>query len=291
MQWATFQKLTVLKFTVFSLPWLLISIFLAFWDPALSAHAHLSPSLLLYMLVALSAARVAGMSFNRLIDHQQDSQNSRTMERVLPAEEASRGSVIRLAFGSVALFLCSASLINSLCFLLAIPIACLLWLYSYAKYYTPLCHFVMSLNQALIPLCVLVALTGSISPSAVWMAFSIFLLIGANDVIYAIQDVAYDRKAGIHSLPSSIGVMPALRIAYALHLILIGALLVTCWLAEAPMSVYLGVALAGLFLLYQDSQVDVKDNRSILSTSFASNAVVPMILLAFVFMEWSWLMW
>ena len=288
MQWATFQKLTMLKFTVFTLPWLVVAMLLALWDPATAARVHLSPTIAVLMLLALIGARVAGMAFNRLIDQEQDSYNPRTLSRALPAGEVTRGQVIWIALGGLLLLFVSAATISWQCLALALPLGALLFLYSFAKYRTPYCHFIMSMNQALLPLCVLIALTGTISTSAVWVSIAIWLLIGANDVIYCIQDIGYDRKAGIHNLPAVLGAQKALYVAWILHGVMVGALFMAAWFAHAPLGIFLAVFAAAAFVAYENSRVDVKDNNTIMATSFATNTFVPVILLAFATGEWVW---
>lgn len=279
MKWKVMSRLIALPYTFFSLPWLIISVLLAFADPVLSVRISAEPKVWLWMLVAFLSARIAGMCFNRLIDHTFDQANPRTQDRVLVTGEASRTDVSRLTIIACALFVVACAKINDTCLILAPATLILLWGYSYLKRVTPWCQLVMALNHALIPVFVWAALTERIGFPAIVLGMALWGLFAAADIIYGIQDLHFDRAMNLHSFATAFGPQQAMRIAWVLQ----GGAFCLLWelgfLLSLGWPYALSVTLAGGLIALFDSQVDVDDSSTIQKFLGRSNSWIGVLLL------------
>lgn len=251
MRWATFSKVVMWEQTLFGLPWVMTSICIAWIGAAYTGeNSSLSLLLLTQMMIAFLSARIAGMAFNRVVDREIDARNPRTRFRVLPIGEASSSQVLALGLVSLGIFIAACAAINVYCLCLA-PIATgLLWLYSYTKRFTPLCHFVLGCVYFLIPLFVWAALCNSLSVIPFLLGAAMMVSIVASDIVYALLDVEFDKSYGLHSMPLVLGIRKAILFAKALHGLAVGILFVVGVLISANAMYFAGViATAGVYLL------------------------------------------
>jgi 4-hydroxybenzoate polyprenyltransferase len=160
---------------------------------------------------------------NRVADRLYDARNPRTQRRELVTGEVSPRAAWALLAGSAALFVAAAALISPLCGALALPVLGILLGYSYAKRFTWACHLWLGVAQALAPIGVAIALTGSAPAAAVVLGIGVGAWIAGFDVFYALQDMDYDRGAGLRSIPARFGVRGALAWARALHVVAVAA--------------------------------------------------------------------
>ncbi len=173
------------------------------------------------MAVAVVAARTAAMAMNRVADRWYDARNPRTRRRELvPGEVAPRAAWTLLA-GSAAVFVVAAALVSELCGWLALPVLGVLLGYSYAKRFTWTCHLWLGVAQALAPIGVAIALTGTAPLASIVLGVGVGAWIAGFDVFYALQDVEFDRGEGLRSIPARFGVAGAIRWARALHVLAI----------------------------------------------------------------------
>lgn len=180
---------------------------------------------LVLILIAMVAGRTLAMLANRIIDARIDAANPRTAARHIPAGRVSIAQAQVWAAVAAAVFFLSALALNLTCFFLALPAAFVLILYPYAKRYTPLAHYALGFAQAIAPVGVFLAITGTLSWEILPLAAAVGIWIGSFDIYYALQDVEVDRAQGIHSLPARIGESRAMWIALAGHVVT-GALLI-----------------------------------------------------------------
>ena len=208
---------TLVKFShsVFALPF-------AFVGAALAAVGHpITPRQVIWIVVAMVAARNAAMGFNRLADHSIDAENPRTAGRELPAGRLSRAAVWTATLLLAVLFVGASFALNPLCGLLS-PVALLvIFGYSYTKRFTWGSHFVLGLSLAMAPVGAWVAVRASfLGPDAFvpWLlALIVVLWVAGFDVVYACQDLEFDRRQGLHSIPARLGIPRALGVARLLH--------------------------------------------------------------------------
>ncbi len=256
MRWTSFQQLIVLPNTLFGLPWLITSVAMALADPLMAPAGQSWVWLGLWMTIAFIAARIAGMSFNRLIDQSFDALNPRTRDRVLPKGEVTRQQVTCVAWGSVAVFVVACGAINLTCLALAPILVALLWGYSYLKRITPLCHVVMALNHFFIPIFVWAALTGAIGIPALYLGGAILCLVTANDIVYGIQDLSFDRSHRLHSVATALGPERALWLTQGLHALFLLMIIDLAMLLDLAAVFYLGVLIIAGVLFYLHRRYD-----------------------------------
>jgi len=212
---AALARMVKLSHSLFALPFVVAAVVLV------AASASLEPWRLLLVAIAVVAARTAAMAMNRVADRWYDARNPRTMRRELVTGEVSPRAAWALLAGSAGVFVVAAALISELTGWLALPVLGILLGYSYAKRFTWTCHLWLGVAQALAPIGVAIALTGTAPASSVVLGLGVGAWIAGFDVFYALQDVEFDRGAGLRSIPARFGVRGALRWARALHLLAI----------------------------------------------------------------------
>ncbi len=274
--WRRFTTtLEMIKFehTLFALPF-------AFLGAILAANGLPTVMQIVWITVAMVGARSAAMTFNRIADREIDAQNPRTANRELPSGKLSVGFAWVFLYVSIAVFLLAAYSLNWLTFALS-PVALLFILgYSYAKRFTALAHFILGAALAISPSAAWIAVRGSLFDE-VPILLSLFVLVwtAGFDILYACQDIDFDRKAGLYSVPARIGVARALWMARIFHLqgfiVLIFLWIVTglAWLSLA------GVMAVGILLFYQHTLIKPNDLSRMNAAFFTTNAFVSVILL------------
>ena len=259
-----FLSLVVFAHTVFALPFALLSAVLA-------ADGVPGGRTLLWILIAMVAARSAAMSFNRIVDRRIDAKNPRTARREIPAGVVSPAAAALFCAGSAALFVVAAAQLNHLCLVLS-PVALAIVLgYSYAKRVTSFAHLLLGLALAIAPVGAWVAVTGAFALPPVLLGFTVLFWVAGFDVIYSLQDEEFDRAEGLRSIPARFGAARALQIARLFHgatLVLLYAVFVTVsggWLFGAA------VVVAGLFLVRQHRLVAPDDLSRVNAAFFTAN--------------------
>ncbi len=205
--------------TVFALPFALIGAFLA-------AGGFPSARTVFYVVLSMVGARSAAMGFNRLIDAEIDARNPRTRERAIPKGEVSKPMAAVFIFLSVVLLELSAAKLNSLCLKLSPVLLLVLFSYSYTKRFTWASHIVLGACLGAAPLAAWIAVTGEFDPRILFISFAVLFWVAGFDVLYALQDIEFDRKEGLHSIPRFLGVGKSLWIARGFHFVMAALLLV-----------------------------------------------------------------
>jgi 4-hydroxybenzoate polyprenyltransferase len=268
--------LEMIKFehTIFTLPFALMS--------ALIAADGLPPARTLgWMLLALAGARSSGMAFNRLVDFDYDRLNPRTAGRALPAGLLSAGQVWLFVAVATGLFLFAAYRINPLAFALAPLAVAIVWGYSYTKRFTRWSHFVLGLALSVAPMGAWIAVRGRMELPAFVLSAAVLLWAGGFDVIYACQDVEFDRKQGLFSLPSRAGIATALWVSGAMHVGTVALLAALPLLVPLGPLYATGVAMVALLLAWEHSLVRPSDLSHVNAAFFTLNGCVSLALFAF----------
>src|SRR5580658_7155194 len=209
--------LDMIKFehSVFALPFALTGALLAWREDHFSREAL--PLRLLWIVVAMVAARSVAMAFNRVLDADIDAANPRTKSRHLPAGLLSR----RFAWGFIAIsafiFLFAARELNPLCFKLAPLALAVPMFYSFTKRFTSLSHIVLGFSLGIAPAAAWIAMRGSLDPRILWLTAAVTFWTAGFDIIYACQDYAFDVATGLFSIPKSLGIAKALWLSRFLH--------------------------------------------------------------------------
>ena len=269
-RWASFVKL---PHTVFALPFALTGVVLA-------SHERLpTVGQIGWVVLAFTAARFAAMAFNRIVDRDVDAKNPRTKMREIPSGALQVGQAKVSVVVSGVLFMIASWMLNPLCGLLS-PIA-LAWVlfYSYCKRFTRWSHLVLGLGLGIAPVGGYLAVTGAWS-SPVWMlpvlAAAVMTWSGGFDILYALQDVEFDRANGLHSLPGALGAPRALVVARVLHVGTVLLLALVGWATHGGALYGLGVALVAVLLAYEHSLVKPDDLSKLDAAFFTMNGVISI---------------
>src|SRR5579863_1837069 len=207
--------------SIFALPFALTAALLAAQGlPALRT--------IVWILVAMVAARSSAMAFNRWADAELDAANPRTRARAIPAGLLTPQFVLGFTCIMAALFILAASQLNRLTLYLSPLVLLVLFGYSYMKRITRWSHLVLGLALGLAPSAAWIAVRGSLDPRILVLTAAVTLWVGGFDVLYACQDYDHDRAAGLHSLPEAIGIPAAFWAARMMHLAMLALL---CWFA------------------------------------------------------------
>ena len=214
--------LEMIKFehSVFALPFALVGALLA----ARSANAFPTWRQLLWIIVAMVGARSAAMTMNRIADLEFDRRNPRTANRALPKGELSVSFAAAFTVIASAVLVFAAWQLNPLALKLSPLALAILFFYSFTKRFTAWSHFVLGFALGISPAAAWIAIRGSLDPRMLILCAAVTLWVGGFDVLYACQDVEFDKTAGLHSIPKKFGVARALLIARAMHLIMVALL-------------------------------------------------------------------
>ena len=275
------EVLETIKFqhSIFALPFALTATLLA-----LRGMDIPGPDLawkLVWIIVAMVAARSAAMAFNRLIDAPIDALNPRTASRALPAGALSKRFAAIFVAVSAALLVVAAWQLNPLCLKLS-PLALALALgYSYTKRFTVLSHMVLGAVLGIAPAAAWIAVRGALEPTVLLLTAAVTLWTAGFDIIYSCQDVAFDRSAGLHSIPARFGIARALVVSRLLHVGMV-ACLATMWLTMGlGLVALLGVAVVAGLLAYEQSLVRANNLSRVGAAFFTVNGWVSVLFFAF----------
>jgi 4-hydroxybenzoate polyprenyltransferase len=238
-----------------------------------------------WITLAMVGARSAAMGFNRWADRAFDAENPRTKTRALPLGLVSPAQVVLFTAVSSALLVLAAYKLNPLAFYLS-PVALgIVFFYSYTKRFTFLSHAFLGFAICLAPIGAWIAITGKLeSPALVLGAAVLFWLLGF-DVLYALQDMAFDRKAGLHSIPQQFGVRHSLWIARVAHAITIAALLWLFYLLPLGGLYVAGVMIALGLIIYEHSLVKEDDLSKLNMAFFNMNAYISIVIFVFTLFD------
>lgn len=271
-------ELLKLEQTLFALPF-------AYMGMLLAGQGFPGLKVFLLITLAMAAARTAGMSLNRVIDMEIDARNPRTKNRALPAGLIKPSTAVLIALVSLVLLFYSAWSLNKLCFYLSPLAVLLLWAYSYLKRFTSLCHLVLGMIEFCAPVGAWIAVTGTLELPSIYLGVAILLWITGVDIIYSVQDYAFDVANGIFSVPARIGVKNALRAARVIHLLSVSFLILTMIKLGLGFFFLAGILGYASLLSYQHYIVRTGEAASIGKVFFKLNSWSSVTLLVFTVLE------
>lgn len=238
----------------------------------------------IWITVAMVSARTLAMAANRLIDRELDARNPRTAGRALPTGRLAPGQVLAACVASLAVFLFAAAQLNPLCLTLAPVAAVVVVGYSYTKRFTTLSHLALGLADAIAPVGGWLAVTGSFALEPILLALAVGTWIAGFDVIYACQDVDFDRANGLHSIPARYGVATGLWASAALHVVTALTLLALAPIARLGVGYLVGWAIAVALLVYEHRLVRPDDLSRLGVAFFNVNGYIAVTVFAFTFL-------
>jgi 4-hydroxybenzoate polyprenyltransferase len=249
----TYLSFVRFSHSVFALPFALAGALLAARDTPITW------SVAVWILVAMVAARSAAMGFNRLVDARFDAQNPRTASREIPRGAMSGVEAAAFVAMSSALFVYAAWRLNPLCFVLSpVALAIVFW-YSLAKRFTTWTQLFLGLAMAVAPVGGWFAVGGREGVEPWLLAAAIGFWVGGFDILYACQDIDFDRAHKLRSIPARFGVGTAITISRAMHAVAVACLLAIAWVTPLPGFYVAGVAAVALLLVYEQSLVSAAD--------------------------------
>jgi 4-hydroxybenzoate polyprenyltransferase len=272
--------LEMIKFehSVFALPFALTGALLA---ARATRRGWPSPQQVLWVVVAMVAARSAAMTMNRIVDLRYDRENPRTSHRALPTGALTVQFAWLFTIVAVAVFFVAAWQLNALALRLA-PLAMgILFFYSFTKRFTNWSHLFLGFALGISPAAAWIAVTGGLDPRMLILCAAVTLWVGGFDVLYACQDIEYDQRAGLFSVPKEFGIAKALLIARGMH---VGVVALLAWLAFSfglPWPAWAGVAVVASLLAYEHSLVKADDLSKLDAAFFTVNGYISMLFLLF----------
>jgi 4-hydroxybenzoate polyprenyltransferase len=278
-----YSNLVKLPHTVFALPFALVGATMAsYLVPVRVADVAL-------ILVAFTAARFAAMGFNRIVDRRIDARNPRTAMREIPSGRLSTREAALSVTVASAVFFGAAALLNAVVLALAPFALGWIFLYSYTKRFTRWAHLVLGFALAIAPVGAYLALTGAWStPPGVLLAIAgaVLCWVAGFDILYSLQDMDFDRREGLHSVPAALGAAGALRVSRALHLLCVVLFVLLGVLFEGFGVLYFaGVALIGGMLAWEQSLVRADDFSRVDAAFFTINGAISVLFFTIVLIE------
>lgn len=277
--------LDAIKFehTVFALPFAYLAMLLA-------AGGWPGWRTLAWVTVAMAGARTCAMAANRVIDRAIDARNPRTAGRHLPRGLLRVAELSALAAAGAAVMFTAAWMLNPLCLTLAPLALAFLVGYSYTKYFTWTSHWILGFTDGIAVGGGWIAVTGRFETPALVLWFAVTVWIAGFDLIYACQDVEFDRTSGLHSVPARFGVAAALQLARIDHLLTAAALAAAGWMTGLGVLYWIGWLAIVALLAYEHSLVRADDLSRLNVAFFNVNGYVAVIALASVAggLLWRW---
>lgn len=266
----TYSKMIKLSHTLFALPFALSGLVLALREHEVTLH------MVFWIVIAMVGARSAAMGFNRIADADIDAENPRTSIREIPSGNISRREALAFTIFSSALLVFAAAMLSRICLWLSIPLLVFLFFYSYTKRFTWLAHIYLGFAIGLAPVAVWIAVAGIPELSVILLALVLMTHIAGFDILYACQDVDFDREKKLFSIPARFGVKKAFLISAALHVVT--ALLLSALYFTAGFGVYYFIFIFIIAVLYivEHKIVNPEDISNINIAFFHINSIISV---------------
>jgi 4-hydroxybenzoate polyprenyltransferase len=265
--------------SVFALPFALTGALLAMRQSGFTVPEW--PRLLVWIVVAMVAARSAAMAFNRLVDAPIDAKNPRTKGRHIPARLLSTQFGWGFVMVSSFVFVFAARELNMLCFWLSPLALTITFVYSFTKRFTSLSHIVLGFALGIAPAAAWIAIRGSLDWRILLLTAAVTLWTAGFDIIYSCQDFEFDSQEGLFSLPRIFGIAGALRIAMGFHAGMIACLIGLVFALELGALAFVGVLAVAMLLIYEHSLVKPNDLSRVDAAFFTMNGWVSVLFFCF----------
>ncbi len=276
--------LSLIKFshTIFAMPFALIGFCLGIQHDGIGRLTNHHIITFVLVLICMISARSAAMAFNRYLDRQFDAKNPRTAIREIPKGIISPGNALAFTIGSCIVFVVACYFINTAVLMLS-PIALFVVLfYSYTKRFTALCHLVLGIGLSLAPIGAYLAVTGVFAWLPILFALSVVFWVSGFDIIYALQDEAFDKANKLHSIPAALGTQKALRVSELLHLLSASCVIIAGFYGGFHWLYWVGIAVFAGMLIYQHSIVKPTDLSKVNIAFMTANGIASVVFAVFV---------
>ncbi|WP_457641892.1 UbiA-like polyprenyltransferase [Persephonella sp.] len=273
-----YANLVKFEHTIFAIPFVFAAVFIV-------EKGFPSLDRIFWILIAAVAGRTAGMAFNRFFDLPFDKLNPRSKNWVSVTGDVKSGEIILLAVISSAVLAFAAYQLNKLAFYLSPVAIALLIIYPLGKRFTNFVHLILGAVYFIIPIAVSIALKGTVETSMVFLGLGMAFWVAGFDIFYALQDIEFDRKVGVHSIPARYGIKKAILFARVFHLSTFVFLLLTGYFGELGVIYYIGLLVLTAFLIYEHSLIKENDLSKINVAFFTINGYISIIYMIFVILD------
>jgi 4-hydroxybenzoate polyprenyltransferase len=261
--------------SIFALPFALCAAMLA-------AGGMPTAAKLGWIVLCMISARSAAMAFNRIADAQIDAANPRTAMRAIPAGALSQKFATVFVVVACLLFVFGAAKLNRVTLLLSPVALAVVLFYSYTKRFTRWSHLVLGFALGIAPAAAWIAVRGSLDPRILLLTAAVTFWVGGFDVLYACQDIEFDRANALNSIPQAMGVPKALIVARALHVIMLALLMALVMVFGLGKLAIIGVIVVAALLAYEHSLVASDDLSKLNAAFFTMNGVIAVVFFVFV---------
>ena len=273
-----YGELVMFSHTLFSLPFALISMIWA-------AEGLPSAATIFWILIALMGARNGANALNRIVDKDIDKKNPRTASRHMPKGEVKNYEAFGIVLLCFSIFILAAYQLNPLCFMLS-PVALFLFvIYSYTKRFTWVCHIVLGITCAGAPVGAWLAVTGEFAIAPIILGAVVTLWVAGFDIIYATQDIEFDRKTGLYSIPAKFGLKGALYISAFFHFITILLLITLYFILHLGLIYLFGILISASLLALEHYIVSPSNEKKMKLASYNINQVVSVLIFIFTVLD------
>ncbi len=291
--------LSLIKFshTIFAMPFALIGFFLgAHWQPienmrikmlnehntSWSIYFKIPWGLLLLITICMITARSAAMAFNRYLDRKFDAKNPRTAVREIPVGIITPKNALYFTILMCVVFITTTFFINSICFYLS-PIALFVILfYSYTKRFTYLCHLVLGVGLSLAPIGSYLAVTGSFAVLPILFSLAVLCWVSGFDIIFALQDEAFDKENNLYSIPSVMGKSKGLHVSELLHVFAASFIIFSGFYGHFHLLYWIGTAVFCGMLIYQHLIISATNLSKVNIAFMTANGIASVVFAVFV---------
>ena len=258
--------------TIFALPFALAAAILAWRQYPVDLTD------IFWVLLAMASARSAAMGFNRIADAGFDAKNLRTVRRAIPAKDISLLSAAMFVLFFSLVFIFASAMLGSICFYFAFPVLIILFSYSYAKRFTVLSHLYLGFVISLAPVGAWIALTNTFSFSILLLSLALMFYIAGFDIIFSCQDVDFDRKTGLYSIPAGLGIKKALIISKIIHFFSFFFFCLIYFAFDMHLFYLLTLFIIGVLLITEHRIVKFDDLTKIRIAFFHVNSIISVTL-------------
>ena len=274
----SYGELVMFSHTLFSLPFALISMIWA-------ADGLPSAATIFWILIALTGARNGANALNRIVDKDIDIKNPRTANRHLPKGLVKKNEALGIVLLCFFIFVIAAYKLNTLCFILS-PVALFLFIiYSYTKRFTWICHIVLGITCAGAPVGAWLAVTGEFAITPIILGAIVTLWVSGFDIIYATQDIEFDRKVGLFSIPAKFGLKGALYISSLFHFVMILLLVSLHFIVHTGWIYLIGIFISAILLTFEHYIVSPTNEKKMKIASYNINQVVSVLIFIFTMLD------
>ncbi len=273
--------LRLIKFShsVFALPF-------AFTGALVASEGIPAPMQIFWITVAMVGGRSGAMGMNRIIDRKIDALNPRTKNRELPMGIIKTRETFLFTAAAFTFLVLAAYKLNPLCLKLSPLILFVLFTYSYTKRFTWLSHIVLGMALSLAPLGAWIAVQGTFDIRILPLCFAVMFWVAGFDILYGLQDIKFDKKYGLYSIPARFGIKASLWVARLFHLITIGLLLSLVSVFNLAWIYLLGVLIAAVLMVYEHSLVRPDDLSKLNMAFFNMNGYISITVFVFTLINY-----